>query len=114
MPNLLPNSPLLPTPPPPHPTTPPTDNYLPLTAPPPLPAAAAVTTYHLTYHLPLTTRRLAPPGQGSRCEEDNNAFWSAAAALLPHDLIEKRQARAAGRILGLNYQQERLPAPLPL
>ena len=44
-------------------------------------------------------------GKGSRCEADNNAFWSAAAALLPADLIEKRQARAAGRILELNYQQ---------
>ena len=44
-------------------------------------------------------------GKGTRCEEDNNSFWSAAAALLPRDLIEKRQARAAGRILGLNYQQ---------
>ena len=54
------------------------------------------TTYYFCYSL---------PGKGSRCEEDTNAFWSAAAALLPQDLIEKRQARAAGRILGLNYQQ---------
>jgi hypothetical protein len=55
-----------------------------------------------SYHTPLPPSR---SGKGSRCEEDNNAFWSAAAALLPQDLIEKRQARAAGRILGLSYRQ---------
>ena len=63
---------------------------------------ATVQDYLLTYLL----QYYLLPGKGSRCEEDNNAFWSAAAALLPQDLIEKRQARAAGRILGLNYKQE--------
>ena len=64
--------------------------------------------YYYYYYL-LLPRSL---GRGSRCEEDNNAFWSAAAALLPADLIEKRQARAAGRILGLNYQQVTLAVAL--
>ena len=37
---------------------------------------------------------------GRRSDDDMNAFWAGAAALLPRDLFDNRQGRAAMRILG--------------
>ena len=40
---------------------------------------------------------------GRRNGVDTNAFWAAAAALLPADVLQNRQGRACARLLGVNY-----------
>ena len=42
--------------------------------------------------------------KGRRTDVNTNAFWSAAAALLPRDLLVNRKGRAEMRGLGLNYR----------
>ena len=39
--------------------------------------------------------------KGRKTDDDMNAFWAGAAALLPPDLFENKQGRAAMRILGV-------------
>lgn len=42
--------------------------------------------------------------RGRRKATDCNAFWASVAALLPRDLFEARQGRAAMRLLGISYR----------
>ena len=42
--------------------------------------------------------------KGRRSDVDTNAFWAAAVALLPADLLKDRKGRAAMRLLGINYR----------
>jgi predicted nucleic acid-binding protein len=42
--------------------------------------------------------------KGRRADVNTNAFWAAAAALLPRDLLVNRKGRAVMRVLDLNYR----------
>ena len=42
--------------------------------------------------------------KGRRSDVDANAFWAAAVALLPADLLKDRKGRAAMRLLDINYR----------
>ena len=42
--------------------------------------------------------------KGRRTDVDANAFWAAAVALLPADLLKDRKGRAATRLLDVNYR----------
>jgi hypothetical protein len=42
--------------------------------------------------------------KGRRTDLNSNAFWAAAAALLPRNLLANRKGRAAMRVLDLNYR----------
>ena len=42
--------------------------------------------------------------KGRRTTIDSNAFWAAAAALLPASLLKNRKSKEAMRLLGVNYR----------
>ena len=43
-------------------------------------------------------------GSGRRTDVEINAFWASAASLIPRDIFESRQGRAAARLLGIPYR----------
>ena len=43
-------------------------------------------------------------GSGRRTDVEINAFWASAASLIPRDIFESRQGRAAARLLGILYR----------
>ena len=46
--------------------------------------------------------------KGRRCDIQRNAFGAGLVALIPRDIFENRQGRAAMRLLGLSYRQVKL------
>ena len=46
--------------------------------------------------------------KGRRCDIQRNAFVAGLVALIPRDIFENRQGRAAMRLLGLSYRQVKL------